>query len=495
MKKILRGRLALLMAALVAVITLSCGSIMVSQAETVTYGTVSAATAKVRSETNTSSSVVGSLKQGNQVQILQEVTDDSGQTWYKVNVVGGTGYIRGDLVSKGETTDTGTTAAAAATQTPAATTTTTPTTSSAAELPETEVTAMDSQAGTVSTARANVRSGAGKDYSVVEGVSNGDALTVTGTATGTDSKQWYYVTLSSGSQGFIRADLVALGAAASTDTSATAASSASASAASSADSAASASTSAATAATTAAAATNTITATTSSDKYYVYIDGDGVYQLVDNSGASAVQYTVEGVLQANTYVQTHGTGSGLLNWLTIVLGIFVLALAILAVILFLRLRELLYYDDEGAGYDEEEAAEVGEEEPQQPRRGGLFSHFGKKKDAYEEDYPEDEPLPEDEMLPEEEPEEEPRRNGRSAKTAVNRSRSARDDEREEPRDRRSRDDYRGRDLYEEDEDNRSDQSKLERTSKPTPRKSRNFADDDDFEFEFLDLDKDEDKKR
>ena len=125
MKKLLRGRLAAAVFALMTILTLGFSSPVVSMAYTPADATVTANSAKVRSDTTTTSSVVGSLTKGNTVQILDEKTDSSGQVWYKVNVTGGTGYVRGDLVSKSATATTGTaTATAAASTTTAAATST-----------------------------------------------------------------------------------------------------------------------------------------------------------------------------------------------------------------------------------------------------------------------------------------------------------------------------------------------------------------------------------
>ena len=176
MKKMLRGRIATSVLALMTILTLGLTLPMTVKAYTPVSATVTANSAKVRSETTTTSSVVGSLTKGNTIEILDETTDATGQVWYKVNVTGGTGYVRSDLVSKSGTTA----AAATATSTAAAQTTpsvtATPTasaataTSTAATLPKTSVTTVNPLAATVSTSKANVRSGAGTAYSSVGSV-------------------------------------------------------------------------------------------------------------------------------------------------------------------------------------------------------------------------------------------------------------------------------------------------------------------------------------
>ncbi len=159
-------------------------------------GTVTSSNVKVRSEASTSSQQVSSLDSGDKVDIIDETTDAQGYVWYRIYVNGQEyGYVRSDLISKsGETksTDAGTTNAAQ---------------------PETQVTAVAEQAATVTVASANVRSGAGTGYSTVGTVKNGDGVTITGEANGTDNKKWYQIKFGdSGRTGFVRADLLTMGA-------------------------------------------------------------------------------------------------------------------------------------------------------------------------------------------------------------------------------------------------------------------------------------------
>jgi len=484
MKKKIRGRLALVLAIIFIVMAFGAGSVVVTNAETVTYGTVTASTAKVRSQTNTTSDVVGSLASGDSIQILQEVTDDSGQVWYKVNVVGGTGYIRGDLVEKGETKEVENTTTSSEETTTTQTTNTTTTSETTQDLPETDVTTMEDTAATVTTSRANVRSGAGTAYSVVEGVSSGDTLTIKGTATGTDAKEWYYVELSDGSTGFIRADLVEIGTAnateSSTDASTTDSSTDSANTDSSTDSASTEASNDATESTSSDESGDNV-ATTSDDSYYVTKDADGTYYLVDKTTDGGVKYNVAGLLSANEYVQQNGTSSVSSMWkvLSIVLAIIVVILVILVVLFFIRLRQLLYfeddkndnendgytdnyddnyedsydkssYDNDNDNYDDGNYSDENYDdfENEAPKKKGLFSKFKKNKneddfveDDYQDDYAEDNYADEgtDEYVPEEE-EVAPSKNTGAGK------------------------------------------------------KTRNFVSDDEFEFEFLDLDSDDDKQ-
>ena len=100
MKKMLRGRIATSVLALMTILTLGLTLPMTVKAYTPVSATVTANSAKVRSETTTTSSVVGSLTKGNTIEILDETTDATGQVWYKVNVTGGTGYVRSEYLTE-----------------------------------------------------------------------------------------------------------------------------------------------------------------------------------------------------------------------------------------------------------------------------------------------------------------------------------------------------------------------------------------------------------
>lgn len=167
-----------------------------------TTGTIIPASAKIRAEANTSSTVVSSVTSGSTITIIDEVTGDDGSVWYQVYVDASTkGFIRSDLVTKSTTGDTA--------QTTTATTaaTTTPTTTAS-------VTAVDSQSCKVSVTSARVRNNASATADLVASVSRGTVLTVSGKAAGDDGKEWYQVSFNYNNQsykGFIRSDLVTFG--------------------------------------------------------------------------------------------------------------------------------------------------------------------------------------------------------------------------------------------------------------------------------------------
>ncbi len=189
--------------ALAGALALTAGILAFSSPLTVkaATGTVTSSNVKVRAEASTSSEQVSSLDSGDKVDIIDEATDSQGYVWYRIYVNGTEyGYVRSDLVSKSGDTSS---SSSAVTET------------SKASLPKTEVTAVDQQAATVTVASANVRSGAGTGYDTVGTVANGDTVTITGEANGTDNKKWYQVSFgSNGRTGFVRADLVQIGAAA-----------------------------------------------------------------------------------------------------------------------------------------------------------------------------------------------------------------------------------------------------------------------------------------
>ncbi len=174
---------------------------------------VSAGSAKIRASADTTSNVLASVKSGDKLDAIEEVTGSDGSTWYKVNIDANTkGYIRSDLVSKTSGSS------SSSTSTAATTTTTTTTTTVAEPAPATtDVTAIAAQSATVTSNTVNVRKQASTSASAVAKLNKGAVVTATGTAKGSDGKTWYQVTfINNGSEvtGFIREDLMQLGEAA-----------------------------------------------------------------------------------------------------------------------------------------------------------------------------------------------------------------------------------------------------------------------------------------
>lgn len=178
-------------------------------------GKVTAPSAKIRKSADINSEVVGSSSNGKTVTITAQVTDAAGTVWYEVYVDSNTkGYIRSDLVSvdtASGTIPTGSVQAdapaqTAASDTPAAT-------ASGAEVPaETE---MEAQYASVKVPAAKIRATASTTAGVVGTIPQNTQVVVTGKTSGSDGKDWYYITFTTtdGQEktGYVRNDLVNLG--------------------------------------------------------------------------------------------------------------------------------------------------------------------------------------------------------------------------------------------------------------------------------------------
>ena len=152
--------------------------------------------AKIRKEAATSSEAVGGAAYNENVTVNSSVQGSDGYTWYQVTTAAGvSGYIRSDLLQTSGDTDTSGT-----------TTNTTEVT--------VEVTAVNPVSATVTGGQSvRIRSNASTTSQIVKAVSSGNALTVTGQATGTDGKTWYQVNAivdGASVEGFIRSDYVNL---------------------------------------------------------------------------------------------------------------------------------------------------------------------------------------------------------------------------------------------------------------------------------------------
>lgn len=178
-------------------------------------GKITADSAKVRAQASTTAEVTGSVKQGATIDILEEVTDSAGMVWYKV----ADGYIRSDLVTKdGESS--------AGSSNSSTTTTTTTTTTTQTDTPaDTVPTAITEQAATISVESVRIRSGASTEHGTVASLPKGTEVKLIGQATDSAGKTWYQMTCSYNGksvEGYVRSDLVTMGAAVqSTDTNTT----------------------------------------------------------------------------------------------------------------------------------------------------------------------------------------------------------------------------------------------------------------------------------
>lgn len=195
---ILRG---MLLAA--GIMTALWSQVLVSLADST--GTVNAGSAKIREKADIDSGVIGSLSQGATVNIKDEVQGVSGDLWYQVYVdANTTGYIRADLVDKKDGSTEGT-ASDAGVQSDGQS-------GGAAEEADS---AMDAQYATVKPEAIKVRTKPSTSESVVDRLTQGTQVVVTGQSNGIDGKTWYYAafTGTDGTEktGFIRSDLLTLG--------------------------------------------------------------------------------------------------------------------------------------------------------------------------------------------------------------------------------------------------------------------------------------------
>lgn len=196
-QRIWRGVLTLALVMLIGLF--ADGFAIVSHAQS--QGRVTANSANIRKEPNTSSEVVGSAVKDKEITINNQVEGSDGKIWYQIIVDANTlGYIRSDLV---EITD-GTTPPTVTPITP-----TDPGTTASGN-----VEALNPVSATVKGGNSvRIRSGASTSNDIVTTVSNGLVLTVKGRSSDSSGKVWYQVSFSdNGSEveGFIREDYVTI---------------------------------------------------------------------------------------------------------------------------------------------------------------------------------------------------------------------------------------------------------------------------------------------
>ena len=476
MKKDMKKRLLSLGLSVIVSATLFVTASVQALAYTETTGTVSTDNVKVRASASTTASQVSSLKNGDKVDIVDESTDASGYVWYKIRVNKSEfGYVRSDLISK---------AGGSSASAPASTTTTT----STASLPETAVTATEEKTATITADSVNVRKGAGTAYDSVGKVTKGDTVTVVGEATGTDNKTWYQVKFGDDRTGFVRSDLIEIGAAVAPaeggevteNPEGTEASPEEGGEVAGDGSESEASTGVASEAGDGNFSLVYTPDNEGNNTWYLYDNFEG-YRVKVNELIDAAKSSDE----VSKLTKTNNTYKTIL----IVLAILIAALVIGLIFMALKLRDSLYYEDEEEEYDRY---------AQNPRRR-----------ARDDDDDEDDrvrtrrPAEDRTVRPSREEAPKQARPTRREEEAEDRTvrpsrRSAEyDDDRPVRRtaeDRPSR--PARRDDYGEDRQQRRTASYRDQDQAPAPkeapkRKSRNFiGDEDDFEFEFLDLDDD-----
>lgn len=414
--------------------------------------TVVANSANVRQNADSTSTVVGSAKKNQVLNIQSEATDGSGMVWYQVTVDGATGYIRSDLVN----TDSGSAAAATDTNT----STNTEVASS------TDVTEMPAQGATVTTNDVRVRSSASTSGSVVTTVANGTAVTVNGQTTDSSGKVWYQVSfISNGSEvtGFIRYDFIELGEVLATEEE------------------------------TPEEAPEEESETEQADvptpdvnyalEYTTNPDGEYEWYLNDytNSRRQKLNDLLSAQEQGNAGMDTMETTIAKQKTILIVLAVVVILLAVLSTVLGFKLHEGSYSYEED---DDEEDEDDDEDEPQR------FT-FKKRKFLREDDDDEEEDDEEDEDEDEDDDEEEEERHPvrrprqQPARPRQQPTRPKQQPVRQQPA-RAKQPAKRAPEVSYDPEEEVP--GKKVANQEAAPRKSRNFLmDDDEFEFEFLNL--------
>lgn len=182
-----------------------------------TTGKVTAVSAKIRKSADVNSEVIGSSEAGKTITITGKTSDASGVTWYEVYVDANTkGYIRSDLVSVDESSETIATITPSSTDTNTDTQTAAPAVTAAAQGAEIPAeTAMDAQYASVKVAAAKVRSGASTTKGVVDSLPQNTQVIVSGQTNGSDGQVWYYITFTGTGDvektGYVRNDLITLG--------------------------------------------------------------------------------------------------------------------------------------------------------------------------------------------------------------------------------------------------------------------------------------------
>ena len=164
-----------------------------------TPGTVTGDRVNVRSEANTTSTVLTKVTANESVTIVDETTGSDGNKWYKIKTSGGTtGFVRADYVKSGGGNTTTTTT----------TTTTTPATNDTPNVTTvTDKTAyIKGEDGTV-----NIRKGPSTTADLVASAQAKSEITITGETTATDGYKWYQIKFTANGQsmtGFVRSDLI-----------------------------------------------------------------------------------------------------------------------------------------------------------------------------------------------------------------------------------------------------------------------------------------------
>lgn len=394
---------------------------------------------RVRSSSSTSSSVVTNGAQGDEFKVLETVTGDDGNTWYKIQVNdSSTGYVRGDLVKLNKE----------ATEKPKEENTEDNANTASSLAPTVPTPITETTATIAGNSPVNIRSGAGTGYEKVASIEAGTSILLIGEATDASGNKWYQFKCDSKNvEGYIRSDLITV--------------------------------SAPPAPIEGEEGENPegeegeeFTEETETPELYeapveeepvggdyeiVYTtDDDGVYQyyLYDhiNNTRQKVNDLLEAITTLNNNYQDVSGKLTTFKILTIVFGALMLVALIAAILFFLKSRSVYeeeYYEDD---FEEEETPVRAPQDDRGPSRNLRSSR-------YDRNYSDEEEAPARKR--------EERRPAREDRPA-----------REERPERSSS-------SYEERRPSRDEAARPQRR----PRKPQNFlADDDEFEFEFLNMD-------
>lgn len=189
----LQGAVRSLLAVAVVTVGMYIGTIGADAAGTCK---VSEGAAKIRATASTSAEVVGSTSKGATLDVIAS-TNDGTNTWYKVYVEGDkTGYIRGDLVTdvQGDIKD-------------ESGATTTESSSTVTETSSSTVVEPCQYTNGSTKDQVSVRESASTNSTKKTTARAGQALSITGQATGDDGKIWYQVSYDNVT-GFIRSDFI-----------------------------------------------------------------------------------------------------------------------------------------------------------------------------------------------------------------------------------------------------------------------------------------------
>lgn len=399
---------------------------------------------RVRSSSSTSSSVVTNGAKGDEYKVLETVTGDDGNTWYKIQVNdSSTGYVRGDLVKlnkeaaekpKEENTEENA--------------------NTASSLAPTQPTPITETTATIAgNSPVNIRSGAGTGYEKVASIEAGTSINLIGEAKDASGNKWYQFKCDSKNvEGYIRSDLITVSAppapAEDTEGEATDGEGLEGEEFTDED-----------------AELEQYEAPVEEepvggDYEIVYTtDDDGVYQyyLYDhiNNTRQKVNDLLEAITTLNNNYQDVSGKLTTFKILTIAFGALMLVAIIAAVLFFLKSRngyEEEYYEDD---FEDEEPEPVkAPRDDRGPSKNLRSSRYDRNYDEYD--------------------------------NAPSRNREERRASRE---DKPSREDRPSREERPSREDRRPSRDEASARPQKRPRKAQNFlADDDEFEFEFLNMD-------